>query len=226
MKKFLLATAMAVFFTPGVIAQDCSTYYLLQNNKTIEMTAYNRKGDPDGKQVYSITDVKNSGGSFTANFQSEMFNKKGKSQVKANGTAKCKDGIMFVDAKVMMPPAQQEQMGPTDAKVENVYIEYPRNMQPGETLKDANLDMEWENKGMKQSVSLIINNRKVEAKESVTTTAGTWDCFKITYKMRITIKIVGIGVPANVEGTEWFAPGFGIVKNETKYGSTAVTAIK
>lgn len=37
---------------------------------------------------------------------------------------------------------------------------------------------------------------------------------------------MGIGVPFNIEGTEWFAPGFGIVKTESKHGRTAITAIK
>jgi hypothetical protein len=37
---------------------------------------------------------------------------------------------------------------------------------------------------------------------------------------------MGVGIPVNIEGTEWFAPGFGIVKTESKHGSTAITSIK
>ena len=107
-----------------------------------------------------------------------------------------------------------------------MYIEYPASMQPGDQLKDANMNLEIDNSGMKQSVVMVVNNRKVEAKESVTTTAGTWECFKITSKNKISIKTMGVGIPVNFDSTEWYAPGFGIVKTESKHGGTAVTSIK
>jgi hypothetical protein len=226
MKRNLLTASAAILIACGAYAQECTNYYFLQNNKTIEMTIYNRKGEPDGKQVYTVSDVKNNGGSTTSNFQSEMFNKKGKSIVKGSGTVHCNGGVMFVDMKMMLPQQQQEQFGKADAKMDNMYIEYPVNMQPGDALKDANMNLEIDNNGMKQSVAMTVNNRKVEAKESVTTTAGTWDCYKISYKSRINIKTMGIGVPMNIEGTEWYAPGFGIVKTESKHGGTAITSIK
>ena len=226
MKRNLLTASLAALFAFAATAQECTNYYFLQNNKTIEMTIYNKKGDPDGKQIYTVNDVKKDGSGATSNFQSEMFNKKGKSMVKGAGTVQCKGGVMFVDMKVMLPQQQQEQFGKADAKLENMYIEYPVSMQPGDALKDANMNLEINNNGMKQSVVMVVNNRKVEAKESVTTTAGTWECYKISYKSRITIKTMGIGVPINVEGTEWYAPGFGIVKTESKHGGTAITSIK
>lgn len=190
------------------------------------MTIYNRKGDANGKQIYTVTDVKNGGGSTTGSLQSEMFNKKGKSIAKGAGKVECKDGVMLVDMKMKLPEAQQEQFGNADVKGENMYIEYPADMKPGDQLKDANMNLDVTNNGMKQSVDMVINNRKVEAKEQVTTTAGTWDCYKISFKSRINIKTMGVGIPVNLEGTEWFAPGFGIVKTESKYGATAITSIK
>jgi hypothetical protein len=30
----------------------------------------------------------------------------------------------------------------------------------------------------------------------------------------------------NIDGTEWYAPGVGIIKTESQHGSTAVTSIK
>jgi hypothetical protein len=110
--------------------------------------------------------------------------------------------------------------------MENFYIEYPNDMKPGDALKDATMNLDVDANGMKQNVTMVVNNRKVVGKESVTTTAGTWECFKIAYKSRITVKTMGIGIPINIEGFEWYAPGFGIVKTESKQGGTAITAIK
>ena len=226
MKKQTLLALLCCLLTVYSVAQDCKTFYYLQNNKTIEMTIYNKKGDESGKQVYTVTGVSNSGGATTGNINSEMFDKKGKSIGKAKGTIQCKGGVMMVDMKMNLAPQQQEQFANADAKAENLYMEYPSSMKAGDKLKDASMDLEIDNSGMKQSVKMVISERSLEGKESVTTTAGTWECFKITYKGKITIRTVGIGIPVNVDGTEWFAPGFGVVKTQSKHGGTAITAIK
>lgn len=224
----------ATFLTAGFIGllssaslgQDCNTYYFLQDNKTIEMTIYNKKGNPDGKQVYTVSNVSKNGGNTTATVNSEMFSQKGKSLAKGHSEIVCSGGVMMVDMKMQLPQAQQEQFAKADVKAEKIYIEYPVNMKVGDKLKDATLDMSIDNSGMKQNINMVTSDRTVAGKESITTSAGTWDCFKITYKSKITIKTMGIGMPFNIEGTEWFAPGFGIVKTASKHGGTAITAIK
>lgn len=226
MKKTCLLTLLTCVLAITAMAQDCKSYYYLQNNKTIEMTIYDKKGDENGKQIYTVSDVKDGGGSLTASLNSEMFNKKGKSLAKGKGTIQCKEGAMMVDMKMSLPAAQQEQFANTDAKADNIYMEYPSSMKVGDQLKDATMNLEINTNGMKQSVIMVVNERKVEGKESITTPAGTWECFKISYKSKITIKTMGIGIPVNIEGTEWFAPGFGIVKTQSKHGGTAITAIK
>jgi hypothetical protein len=37
---------------------------------------------------------------------------------------------------------------------------------------------------------------------------------------------IGIGIPINADVTEWYAPGFGVVKTESGGGKTEITAIK
>jgi hypothetical protein len=89
------------------------------------------------------------------------------------------------------------------------------------------MDMDIDNgSGMKQSVNMEIKDRKVEGQEKITTPAGSWDCFKISYHGKMKIKTMGIGVPVNLDGVEYFAPGFGIVKTESKHGGTEITSIK
>jgi hypothetical protein len=226
MRATYLTAGFIGLFSTASLGQDCNTYYFMQQNKTIEMTIYNKKGNPDGKQVYTVSNVSKNGGNTTATVNSEMFSQKGKSIAKGNSEITCSGGVMMVDMKMQLPQAQQEQFSKADVKAEKIYIEYPVNMKAGDKLKDATLDMSIDNSGMKQNVNMVTSDRTVVSKESVTTSAGTWDCFKITYKSKITIKTMGIGMPFNIEGTEWFAPGFGIVKTESKHGGTAITAIK
>jgi hypothetical protein len=220
--KYLLIAPM-VLISAISMCQDCKNYYYLQNNKTIEMTIYNKKGEASAKQVYTVSNYKSSGGSSSANVASEMFDKKGKSVNKSNAVVKCTGGVMMMDMKMSLPQGQQ--YGNTDAKAENVYLEYPAAMNVGANLKDGHMELETDNNGMKQTITMDVINRKVEGKEKITTPAGTWDCYKITNNTKMKIKTMGIGIPMNMEVTEWFAPGFGIVKSQSKYGETLITSI-
>lgn len=225
MKLYLLLAGLVCSLLTH--AQDCTNYYFLQNNKTIEMSIMNKKGEQSAKQVYTVSNVNNSDGTTTADIESEMFDKKGKSVAKSKQKIKCSGGIMMVDMKMSIPAHQGSQSADTDVKGSEIFIEYPNNMNVGDALKDATMHLDMENgSGMKQSIDMEVFDRKVEGKEKITTPAGSWDCYKISYKSKARIKTMGIGMPMNIDGTEWFAPGFGVVKTQSKHGGTEIVAVR
>jgi hypothetical protein len=208
-------------------AQDCPGYYFLQNNKTIEMAVLNKRGEQSAKQVYTVTNVDNSSSTTTADLATEMFDKKGKSIAKGTAKIKCTGGLMMVDMKMSMPMQPGGPSTDADVKADDIYLEYPASMNIGDALKDAKMHLDMEsNGGMKHTFDMEVFDRKVEGKETVTTPAGTWDCYKISYKSNARMKTMGIGVPMKIEGTEWFAPGFGVVKTQSKQGGTEIVSIK
>lgn len=81
-------------------------------------------------------------------------------------------------------------------------------------------------------MSFKVTNRKVVGNETVTSPAGSWDCFKITYDADFSTKVMGMSMPMRMQATEWFAPGFGVVKTESYgkngklAGSTLITGVK
>jgi hypothetical protein len=223
----LLLILGAIICSVETYAQDCNGYYFLQNNKTIEMAILDKKGKPSMKQVYTVSNVNSSGNTTTADLSSEMFNNKGKSMGTGKAKIRCDGGVMMVDMKLSMPQQPGSPMaGETDIKADDIYMEYPANMNVGDNLKNASMHMDFDNNGMKQSVDMDVFDRKVEGKENITTPAGSWDCYKISYKSKIRMKTLGIGVPMNVEGIEYFAPGFGVVKTQSKHGGTEIVSIK
>ena len=218
MKKILFTCWALV--AAHAYSQDCAKYYYLQNNKTITMGIYNKKGEESGKMVYTTSGV--SGNTGTVN--SEFFDKKGKSIIKSSSTIRCENGMMMIDMKMLIPQQQLEQFKNTTS-TGTVYLEYPPTFKTGDMLKDASFAMDVDNNGLKQSLTMNITNRKVEGEESVTTPAGTWKCYKISYNSKMNMKTMGVGVPMNFDGIEWFASGFGVVKTESKYGSTMIVSI-
>lgn len=222
----ILLLAVCLLYANMIFGQDCN-YYFLQNNKTIEQTFKNKKGKETGKQVYTISNAAKSGNLNTATVNSELFSEKGKSISKATNNVKCIAGVLMMDMKLFIPSAQQEQMGSAVATASDVYLEYPLAMKEGDALKEGQFSLDYKTaSGMAGNVSVSITERKVEGKESVTTSAGTWECYKISSNQKITIKIAGIGIPIKANVIEWFAPGFGVVKTDANGATTEITSIK
>jgi len=147
--------------------------------------------------------------------------------VKEKINIKLFSGVLIIDMKLFIPSSKQGQMGTAAATASDVYLEYPVAMKEGDALKDGQFSMDYKNAGgMAGSISVNITERKVVGKESITTPAGTWDCFKISSNQKITIKIAGIGIPIKADVTEWFAPGFGVVKSDANGATTEITSIK
>jgi hypothetical protein len=224
MKKFiLLFSVLGSFYA---FSQKCSDYFFLQNNKTIEMTISNKKGKETGKLIYNISNVSNKGSVVSGTINSDFIDKNGKSISKATNSIQCENGTLKMDMKMFIPSAQQAQMGDMSATGSVNYLEYPAAMKEGDALKDASFSMDFKSQsGLGGHVSIDMTNRKVEGKETVTTPAGTWNCFKITYHSKMIFKM-GIGIPMNTDVTEWYAPGFGVVKTESGGGKTEITSIK
>jgi hypothetical protein len=202
-------------------SQNCNFYYL-QDGKVAEITFYTKKGEESGKGIYTVTAASKSGNAANSTVRSEIFNKKGKSIAKGTNNIKCDNGVFMVDLKAFISPEQQEQIK-ADAKAADVYLSYPSNMKAGDALPDGNMDLDiQQDNGMKTHVDVKITDRKVEGQESITTPAGTWNCFKITYHSAIKVALMGIGIPIKADITEWFAPNFGVVKTESSKGSTTL----
>jgi hypothetical protein len=107
-------------------------------------------------------------------------------------------------------------------------LEMPWNLKAGDILKNGDLKMSFTSGGMTvMNMTISISNRKVEAVENITTPAGTFECFKISYdiatKMMINVKMKGV---------EWYAKKVGLVKSESYnndgklMGSTLLTGLK
>lgn len=226
MKKIFLSLLLSACISSFVSSQNCNSYLLLQNNKKVEMTIYNKKGKENGKQVWNISNLATTGNTTSATVNTEFFNDKGKSINKGSSQIQCSNGILMMNMKLMLSEDQLKQMGDGSATAKGEFMEYPPTLKQDDVLKDGNLVMDYNMGGMKASMELSVTERKVTGKESVTSPAGTWECFTITSLQKLTTKIAGVGIPMKLEVTEWFAPGVGIIKTESKYGTTLITLIQ
>lgn len=208
------------------VAQNCASYPIFQNNKTITWGNFTKRGDANGSIIFKTSNVNQKSGSVTATVKAEVFDKRHKSINSTINSVKCENGIVMMDMRFYLPQQQSEQFNRVGAQSKNVYLEYPANMKTGDQLKDGSFDITVDNNGLKQKMDMLISNRVITGMDNVVTPAGEWNCFVITYQVKINIQTGPIAIPLSFEATEWFSPAFGIVKTENKTGYAQVVSVK
>ena len=97
-----------------------------------------------------------------------------------------------------------------DVKVSSSNISIPSNPTEGQVLGDGYVSADISNEGIHMmTLTVNIKNRKVEAKEKITTPAGTFDAIKISYDLEMRM-----GLLFKFKGKQWFVKNTGIVRTE------------
>lgn len=229
--KCIFLSLLLTAACPWLHAQKCSGYYYLTAGE-VEMTNYDGRGKETGKVIYRISNVNTSAGITSANFETLVTDKRGRQHSQGKGLYKCSGNTLYVDARVALND-QNEAYKDMDVKMSEAFIEYPAQLSENAELKDASFKMTvFDKKGdLFSTITIQMSNRKVNGKETITTAAGSWECWKIGYDSKIRSEVAGIGIPVTFYVTEWFAPGIGVIKSETSkggrtMGSSLLTAMR
>ena len=213
---------------------SCGSLILFHKGAQIEGTSYDAAGKETTKQLTTITDVTDAGGVLTATSSAKMMSAAaGKTM---NLTYTCDGTYLSLDMSSML----QNFGGMANLKGVSKPILFPINISVGENLPDASYTMSVERAATKMDVTSTIKNRTVAALENITTTAGSWDCYKVTADMSSAIESADANMKKIMEQVQskikmsmimWYTPKIGIVRTEMyqngKLNSRSeITAIK
>jgi hypothetical protein len=202
-----------------LFAQDCSGFLYLQKGKTIESTAYNAAGQVMRKTIDVVSGVSTSNGITVAFVKAQSFDGSGHARGSRDITYKCSGGAFSVDITANSPqPVSSAKLN------SSTYLEYPANMKVGDHFPDATMQLQLAMGSQTMNVTEKITDRLVVDKEAITTPAGTWDAFKLTYTVTTTMASGGMG-PQTMEMTQWFVPDFGIVQWKLANMTIKITSI-
>lgn len=221
--KTSIKTTLSVFFMLCLFAipataQDCDAYFPTDEGTMFEMTSYNGKDKMQGMTRSTVTDISNDGG-FSATVKVESFDKKGKENYTSEYGIACKDGNFKVDMRSMMSGDNMSSMEGMEVDVEADELAFPSNMEVGTDLPDASLKVTMQSAGFSMAgMQIQIVNRKVLARESMTTPAGTFDCIVVSQDVN-TKMVVGIKASSKI----WYAKGVGAVRTESYNGNGKMT---
>lgn len=190
----------------STIAQNaCSTYFPFKEGTKFQMTNFNGKGKKEGIVDHEITTIKND----VATMSTKVSDEKGKEVISSDYEVTCNGNGISIDFKSMMNAELFKQYKDMNMEMSGTNIEFPNNLKVGQSLKDAKFEMAIDMSGIKMKMTVDMVNRTVDTKESITTSAGTFDCFLISYDSEISM-----GIKRTFKNKEWIAEGIGMVKSE------------
>lgn len=212
MKPYFLLLAAVCFTVGTTVAQStCSQYYPLVEGTSLQYTNYDKKGKEEGQMDYKVTNVNESGDTVSATMVMEISDQKGNT-FSSDYDITCDGNVVRIDFKSLMNEQMLSQMGEMEMDITGTDVELPNNLSVGQELPDSNVNVKMKMGGvMNMNMDVETINRKVEKQESVTTPAGTFDCYVIYSETRTKMMMSNQTIPSRV----WLAEGVGMVKQES-----------
>lgn len=201
------------------VFSQCNPFYNLSEGAEYEVTNFNPKGKLISKVVTKVISVDNSGGETVATVEGTIYDKKNKEVNHLQYQYKCSDGNLMIDMKTLIP---MESIGNNpDIKFEmsGDYLQIPSRLQVGDILKDGTITgkmvMGQEGPVSAMDMTVSVKNRRVESKEDVTTPAGSFSCYKISYELSSSTEMMGMmNISHESSGIDFLAENVGVVRSE------------
>ncbi|RMA57172.1 TapB family protein [Ulvibacter antarcticus] len=191
-------------------SQDCSKFYPLSEGTNFEITNYESNGKVAAKTAYSVTDVNRSNGTEIATINTVIRDKKDKIITETSFEMNCNGDVTSIDFKSLMNSQMLDQFKNMETDISGENLILPNDLSVGQQLPDAKLDISISLSGINMRIATYIRDRKVIAQESVTTPAGTFNCYVISY----VIDLDSMGMNRTSTSKQWVSEGVGMVKQE------------
>ncbi len=183
----------------------------LDENDNWTYTAYNAKDKPSGSVSYKVQKKWNSDDSTIVRLEMETQGSKKEENMILEYDMACANGVIYVDMDRMYSPILESMEG-MEFSVESDQMEMPVNPKVGDVLPDANVTVQIMMNGsvlMTMNVSII--ERKIVGKETVTTEAGTFECFVLEQTSQVNNRIMS----TRTSSKEWLNMDHGMIRSES-----------
>lgn len=218
-------------------SSECGSFVWFKKGSVFEYSTSDKSNKYEQQNRMEVKDVYTERGSVVAELEGRG---------EANGTVVemdfkyiCKGDKLYMDVGEMMKsvfaknPDLQQFMDSEEAEkvkidLNNGYMSFPKQLFPGLELDDMVFTFESSMGGVgKINLQVEGLDRVVEARESVTTPAGTFDCMKIRTINSTSFSMMGMNrnLPAQVQYL-WISPEVGMVKQESYEKGSLVASME
>ena len=212
MKSLIISIiTICLFSSIGFSQSACSKYYPLEEGTNFQYTNYDKKGKLSGTIDYTTTNYRKENGLEIVTMKVNTKDKKGNKTVDFYYDISCDGNGISIDFKSLGNMAMLQQFEDLETEVTGTNIIIPNELVVGQELPDSEMKMKISMAGMTMNVDVITKDRKVISEESLTTPAGTYNCFVL----QTTTESNVMGKKMTHKTKSWIAEGVGMVKQES-----------
>ncbi|HEA29256.1 MAG TPA: hypothetical protein ENH91_04570 [Leeuwenhoekiella sp.] len=217
MKTNILNTAFFLFslltFTPTIFAQNnCSKFYPTKIGKTLIIHQFDKRDKLATITSYTVKDVAQDENGTILTIAMRLIDGKDEEELtNVEFKAICTGNTTKIDPESLLAPGIFDQYKNMDYSITGNGLSIPNELHVGENLADGDVTMAIDTGIMKINATILMTNRKVQAKEKITVPAGMFDCYKIT-----STNSFKMGMTQTNLTTQWIAEGIGMVQEETR----------
>lgn len=211
--KLLLTILLAQCISLEILGQ-CNSFFPLKENVRYDYELFDRKEKMTGKMSHTLKNVSGSGDNMSATLIQDLYDPKKDDKISSSELSwKCVNGVLHFDMKSMtlaMDNGQEMNMGETGMSLDVTgdELDLPSELSVGQTLKDVTYTIKMAMGTMTlMNRTFYVTDRKIERQENVTTSAGTFNCYKMTF---VTSDEKG----RNTNSAVWYAKDAGMIKSE------------
>ena len=195
-----------------IAAQDCSEMFPQKEGAVLKYTHYDKKDKITGGHEVTLKEKQETADGPEVILASKYFDYKGEKIYDQEIKMECSDGVLYFDAASLLDPATMSAYQSMEVEITGDNLEIPMSGGAGTTLKDGGVTAVVSSGGMKiMTLSINLTNRKIAARESIQTPAGSFDCVKYTYDVVTKAGFVSV----STSGVEWYSPRYGSVRSES-----------
>lgn len=194
------------------VEETCTGYYPLTAGSSYELTQYDKKDKLTSVIKHTITDSKSIENGIEASCNMIITDQDGNQGQNINYNVKCQDGKYYLDMGTMLSEmtSQYEAQG-MEVSMEDGVSVIPNNLSVGDELDDVTMTMNVSSSAINLSMTITLSERTIIGTETITTSAGTYDCMILSQK---TTSKMGKMVNITTSSKEWLSKGVGIVRSE------------
>ncbi|MEL6810123.1 MAG: hypothetical protein AAFP76_02175 [Bacteroidota bacterium] len=209
MKTKKLIPILALLLTSIASSQyHCSRFYPFEEDVVCNYQFYDELGNLAGGVVYSIKSVEEVAGVQYANMSHVLRDNNGNQLTGSEYKLSCEGGTVSIDFNSFIRPGMLSRLG-SDYDITGTNLVIPNELNIGDALPDANLNINATAGGAAVNFSISFNDRNVIREETITTEAGTFHCYVIAFTMNM-----NMGYPYTISSRMWLSEGVGMVQQE------------
>ncbi|MGF1639277.1 MAG: hypothetical protein ACFCUU_19525 [Cyclobacteriaceae bacterium] len=212
MKNLLIVIAftLLVCYQPSY-AQCTNPFFEYKKGTKIGMTNYNSKDKVESTVLMTVKEINATSGGFETVMHARHFDKKDKEVYEGDFALICENDNIYIDMKRFITPEMTQSMGDFQMEMKSKNLEIPANLTSGQQLPDAYIEVKTVNSPISLTFTTDFKDRKVDGKTTIETSAGKFDCYKISYVMQSKAMMMNM----QFEVIDYIAEKVGTVRTES-----------